>query len=116
MAVSSGTRLTCLSHSVIVGWSSRSNMSATLTTVFNFVMWYSLGQHSIRCNQTSVTMRLGTGLSRTEFAFLTRPRAASRATDGPHLFESRLLGLHRCGLCGNLQKKSGQFCTGISDT
>ena len=72
--------------------------------------------NSIRCNQTSVTMWLGTNLSRAECAFLTRLRSTSRATDGLHLFESRLLGLHRCPLCGTPRKKSGQFRTGISDT
>ena len=39
-------------------------------------------------------MWLGTGLSRTEFAFLTRSRATSRATDTLYLFEGWLLSLH----------------------
>ena len=53
-------------------------------------------QNSIHRNQASVAMRLGTGMSRTEFAFLARSRATSRARDSLYLFESWLLGLHDC--------------------
>ena len=42
-------------------------------------------------------MRLGTRLSRAEFALLARPSATSRATDSLYLFESRLLA--HLGLC-----------------
>ena len=53
-------------------------------------------RHSILSNQASVTVRLFTGVSRGEFAFLARPCATSRALDSLHLylFERRLLGLH----------------------
>src|SRR3981081_3562041 len=47
MAVSSGTRLTNLRHSLIVGSISRSSMSATLTVFpvfFNSIMWRSYGK------------------------------------------------------------------------
>jgi hypothetical protein len=43
-AVSAGTRFTRRSQSLIVGSSSRSSMSATLATIFNFVTWDSFGQ------------------------------------------------------------------------
>jgi hypothetical protein len=48
-------------------------------------------RHSIRGDQTPVTMRLDTGLSRVEFALFAPPSATSRATDSLYLFESRLL-------------------------
>ncbi len=49
---------------------------------------------SITGDQASVAMRLSTRLSGAEFALLSRPRAASGATDRLYLFEGRLLGLH----------------------
>jgi len=48
-------------------------------------------RHSILGDQTPVTMRVGTGLSRVDFAPLARPRATSRATDSLYLSESRFL-------------------------
>ena len=42
-------------------------------------------QKSIRRNQASVAMRLCTGMSHTEFAFLARPRATSLAVDSLYL-------------------------------
>ena len=60
-------------------------------------------------------MRLCTGQSCAEFALLAGLRATRRATDSLHLFESRLLGLHGCGLWGNRHKENGQFRTVNSD-
>ena len=48
-------------------------------------------RQSILGDQTPVTMRVGTGLSRVDFAPLARPRATSRATDSLYLSESRFL-------------------------
>jgi len=53
-------------------------------------------RHSIRCKQSSVTMRLCSGLSRAELALLARPRSTRGASDGLYLLESGLLGLHGC--------------------
>jgi hypothetical protein len=71
-------------------------------------------RHSIRGDQAPVTMRLGTGLSRAEFALLARPRATSRATDSLYLFESRLLAHLGLRFRGNghgstLQEAEDQF-------
>src|ERR1700676_2680319 len=51
--------------------------------------------YSIRCDPSSVTMRLATRQARAKFAPLARPSAASRATDRLYLFARWLLGLHR---------------------
>lgn len=66
-------------------------------------------QQSIRCNQASVTMRLGTGLSRAEFALLARSRATSGATDSLNLFESRLLALHGRDDAANRRRRMVNF-------
>ena len=51
-----------------------------------------------------------TGVSRGEFALLSRPYATSRAMNSLYLFESWFLGLHVCQLCGNPHDKNGRFC------
>ena len=73
----------------------------------------SVTRHSIRCKQSSIPMRLGTGLSRAEFTLLARLRATSRATDNLYLFESPRLAHRSLPFRGNghgstLQKADDQ--------
>src|SRR4030081_1069602 len=49
MSASSGTRFTRRSHSLIVGSSSRSSISATLTVFFNSIVWCSYAMPSRQC-------------------------------------------------------------------
>jgi hypothetical protein len=81
---------------------------SALAAVFRFAHASSRTLHTLLgqrcfvfCLQSPITMRLCTGVSCAEFTLLARLRATGRATDSLYLFESRLLGFHVCGLCGN---------------
>jgi hypothetical protein len=68
-------------------------------------------RHVILGDHATVTARGGSRLTRSQFAFLARVSATSRAADSPCLFVRRFLGLHGCLYCGDPKKKNGQFCT-----